>query len=149
VILFWLAFDVWGAMKGGGRVAYFAHLGGFAGGFVLGILMLELKIITMERYEKSLLQVFADYKKPDADEFKPQYDGYLGVIQKELHKQPESTTASSPAEQKTIALEPEMSKEELIRFTCSCGKRLKMLSKYAGRTGRCPKCNARVRIPDK
>ena len=33
MILFWLAFDIWGAMRGGGQVAYFAHLGGFAGGF--------------------------------------------------------------------------------------------------------------------
>ncbi len=149
MILFWLVFDVWGAMKGGGQVAYFAHLGGFAGGFVLAILMLKLKIVTMERYEKSLLQVLADYRKPSVDEFKPQYEGYLGMIQKELQEQPESIATSSPAEQETIALEPEIPKEEFIRFTCPCGKRLKMPSKYAGRMGRCPKCNARVRVPDK
>lgn len=149
MILFWLAFDVWGAIKGGGQVAYLAHIGGFTGGFVLAILMLKLKIVKMERYEKSLLQVLADYKKPSADEFKPQYKGYLGMIQKELQEQPESVATSSPAGQKTIPLEPEIPKEEFIRLTCSCGKRLKMPSKYAGRMGRCPKCNARVRIPDK
>jgi membrane associated rhomboid family serine protease len=149
MVLFWLAFDVWGAIKGGGQVAYFAHLGGFAGGFVLAVLMLKLKIVKMERYEKSLLQVFADYKKPSSDEFEPQYKGYLGMIQKELQEQPESIATRSPAEQKTITLEPEIPKEEFIRFTCPCGKRLKMPSKYAGRTGRCPKCNARIKIPDK
>jgi membrane associated rhomboid family serine protease len=37
MILFWLAFDILGVMVGGGGVAYFAHLGGFAGGFVLAI----------------------------------------------------------------------------------------------------------------
>jgi membrane associated rhomboid family serine protease len=149
MILFWLTFDVWGAAKGGGQVAYAAHLGGFAGGFALGILMLKLKIVTMERYEKSLLQVLADYKKPAADEFKPQYEGYLGMIQKEMQDQPKSIATSPHPEQKTIVLEPEIPKEEFIRFTCPCGKRLKMPLQYAGRVGRCPKCNAHVRIPDK
>jgi membrane associated rhomboid family serine protease len=36
MILFWLAFDIWGAMQGGGGIAYFAHLGGFAGGGCTG-----------------------------------------------------------------------------------------------------------------
>jgi len=78
-----------------------------------------------------------------------QYKGYLGMIQNELQEQPESVATSSPAEQKTIPLEPDMPEEEFIRFTCSCGKRLKMPSKYTGRMDRCPKCNACVRIPDK
>jgi len=149
MILFWLVFDVWGAIKGGGRVAYLAHIGGFAGGFVLAILMLKLKIVKMERYEKSLLQLLAGYKKPPADEFKPQYKGYLGLIQKDLQDQPESIATNSPVEQKTLSLESDIPREEFIHFTCSCGKRLKVPSKFAGRMGRCPKCNNRVRIPDK
>ncbi len=58
MILFWLAFDIWGAQTGVGNTAYFAHLGGFVGGFGLGVAMLLFGIIKMDRDEKSLLQVF-------------------------------------------------------------------------------------------
>jgi membrane associated rhomboid family serine protease len=148
MILFWLVFDIWGAASGGGTVAYFAHLGGFAGGFVIAISMLKLKLITMERYEQSLLQVIAEHKNPPQETSRPKY---VAILPKESKSE---SLATNPPEQtipralKPIPLEPQMPKEEFIRFTCSCGKRLKMPAKYAGRIGRCPYCNARLKIPN-
>jgi membrane associated rhomboid family serine protease len=148
MILFWLAFDVWGAMKGGGGVAYFAHLGGFAGGFVLAIVMLKLKLVVMEEgYEKSLLQLLSGRKGPAAYESTPCYIKHSGLEEKDLETvEPET---AEPAAMKTIPLEPEPPREEFIRFTCSCGKRFKVPLKYAGKTGRCPKCKLLMRLPDK
>jgi hypothetical protein len=148
MILFWVVFDVWGAMKGGGGVAYFAHLGGFAAGFVLAIAMLKLKLVVMEEgYEKSLLQLISGRKGPAAYESTPFYVGRSGLSEKDLETiKPET---AEPAEMKTIPLEPEPPKEEFIRFTCSCGKRFKAPLKYAGKTGVCPKCKLRVRLPYK
>ncbi len=57
MILFWLAWDLWGAAAGGGNVAYMAHLGGFAGGAGIGVLLLKSGMIEMDRSERSLLQV--------------------------------------------------------------------------------------------
>lgn len=57
MILLWLAFDIWGATAGGGGVAYMAHLGGFAAGAAVGVMLLERKWIEMDRGERSLLQV--------------------------------------------------------------------------------------------
>jgi len=37
--------------------------------------------------------------------------------------------------------------EELIRFLCSCGKRVKVSPKFAGKVGKCPKCGKPVQIP--
>jgi len=148
MILFWLAFDIWGMMKGGGRVAYFAHLGGFVGGFCIAVLMLKFKMVTMERYEKSLLQIIDDYINPPKDTFKPQYEGYLGMFQQEFEEQPKPE-AANPPELKTLPLAPLIPTEEFIRFACICGKHLKMPKKFAGKTGKCPKCQARVKIPDK
>jgi membrane associated rhomboid family serine protease len=148
MILFWVVFDIWGAMKGGGGVAYFAHLGGFAAGFVLAIVMLKLKLVVMdENYEKSLLQLIAGRKGPAAYESTPQYIRHAGLSEKDLETiKPET---AEPAEMPTIPLEPEPPREEFIRFACSCGKRLKIPTKYAGKTGVCPKCKLRVRIPEK
>ena len=145
MILFWLAFDIWGATQGGGEIAYFAHLGGFAGGFILAVLMLKLKLVKMERYEKSLLQVIEEYRNPPKNESEP--DRFLGAMQN-LQCRPEPV-AANPAPPKTISLELQTPKEEFIRFACPCGKQLKMSIEYAGMTGKCPKCKTRVRIPDK
>jgi hypothetical protein len=159
MILFWLVFDILGAMLGGGGVAYFAHLGGFAGGVVLAILMLKFKMLTMERYEKSLLQIIEEYRHPVVDESPAGYYSYLNATanpQEELPLVPippvpfePKTISFDPVEQpEKIPLEPQIRKDEFIRFACLCGKRLKMPAKFAGKTGKCPKCNARLKIPE-
>jgi membrane associated rhomboid family serine protease len=148
MILFWVVFDVWGAMKGGGGAAYFAHLGGFAGGFVLAIVMLKLKLVVMEEgYEKSLLQFLSGRKGAAAYESTPYYIKHSGLSEKDLETVKPETAES--AAMKTIPLEPEPPREEFIQFACSCGKRFKVPVKYAGKMGRCPKCKLRVRLPDK
>ena len=35
----------------------------------------------------------------------------------------------------------------LIRFSCLCGKRIKVPAEYAGQTGRCPACKKLIKIP--
>jgi membrane associated rhomboid family serine protease len=59
MVLLWLAFDIWGAITGGDNIAYFAHLAGFAIGFLLAILMLVLRWVQMEPGERSLLQILS------------------------------------------------------------------------------------------
>lgn len=162
MILFWLAFDIFGAMMGREGVAYLAHLGGFAGGVVIAILMLKLKLVVMEEgYEKSLLQMFSGRSKPHEYESTPFYIGHTGLTARDLEGTEPVTV--EPATPKTIPLEPaaipsaasaipsapEIPKEEFIRFTCSCGKRFKVPAKYAGKTGKCSKCKLRIKIPDK
>jgi membrane associated rhomboid family serine protease len=162
MILFWLAFDIWGAMGGGGGVAYFAHLGGFAGGVVLALLMLKYKMLTMERYERSILQVIEEYRHPTPIQagHSTQYYDYLSSTAKEQPELPLVPIPPVPFEPKTILfdpteqpqtkpVEPQIPKDEFIRFTCSCGKRLKMPAKYAGKTGKCPQCSGRLKIPNK
>jgi membrane associated rhomboid family serine protease len=161
VILFWLAFDILGAVLGGGGVAYFAHLGGFAGGVVLAILMLKYKMVTMERYEKSLLQIIEEYRHPVVDESPSRYYDYLGATTNQQEELPLVPIPPVPFEPKTVSfdppeqpqpekipLKPQITKDEFIRFTCSCGKRLKIPAKFAGKTGKCPQCNSRLKIPD-
>ena len=161
MILFWLVFDILGVILGGGGVAYFAHLGGFAGGVVLASLMLKFKMVTMERYEKSLFQVIEEYRHPSAIENPSSgYYGYLNAtanLQQELPLAPippvpfePKTISIDPVEKpQTIPLEPQKPQDEFIRFACACGKRVKMPAKYAGKTGKCPQCNARLKIPEK
>lgn len=154
VILLWLAFDIWGATSGGGRVAYFAHLGGFFAGVLLAIVMLKTKIVVMEpRYEKSLLDILAERRKPP----EPEPDRLYGNFQRDIEyaKSLEAKTAPAavavsvermPAEERRIQPD-EPPPEPFIRFACPCGKKVKIPAKYAGKTGRCPACKKQIRIP--
>jgi hypothetical protein len=170
MILFWLAFDIWGAAKGGGGVAYFAHLGGFFGGVGLALLMLKLKWVEMNpRYERSLVDIFTGRHKPAVVE---PVDWKLGWITRDVESASTLEPASAPAPVKapptTIpfpdddaterrtqtrpvaqkpAAQPAPNAEPMIRFMCRCGKRIKVPAKYAGKVGKCPLCKNPVKIP--
>ena len=58
ITLIWLGFDIWGASTGGGSVAYFAHIGGFAAGVVTGLVLLHFdKIDLTELDGRTLLEI--------------------------------------------------------------------------------------------
>jgi membrane associated rhomboid family serine protease len=64
MILLWLAFDIWGAVWGGGNIGYVAHLAGFAAGFALAVGLLALRWVEMDRGERSLLQIIRGEEPP-------------------------------------------------------------------------------------
>lgn len=60
LISIWLALDLLGAFSGAGNTAYVAHLAGLASGVVFGVIVVKRCWITMEPYERSLLDVLED-----------------------------------------------------------------------------------------
>lgn len=54
--LTWLGFDMFGALRGGGSVAYWARLGGFFAGVGVGFLALRQGWVTLTRYDHSSLE---------------------------------------------------------------------------------------------
>ena len=150
LILVWFAFDILGAMYGGGGVAYFAHIGGFLTGFGLAILLLKKKVIVMERDEKSILELLGLVKANKPTERRGDFahwqqqlvgeEGSQSAEEQQVHEE----EASQRAEMLFEAPEPAT---RFIRFHCRCGQRVKIPGKYAGLTGRCPKCSARLKIP--
>lgn len=155
MILLWLVYDILGAMffsNSTGGVAYFAHFGGFAAGFGLAILILKMKWIVMERYEKSLLQMWEGRKEPVSE----LYGANGGMFPYNFETQKLETAVNTEQEKlkKTVEVEKipfelEEPKDEFIRFMCACGKKVKAPVKYAGKIARCPRCQSRVRIPEK
>jgi len=154
MILFWLAFDIFGAIIQGGTVAYFAHLGGFAVGFGSAILMLKMKWVVMEdRYEKSLLRMWKERNEPVPE----LYGSHHGMYPYNVETQTLETAKNAEQgkmEKKTveaekIPFESEEPKDEFIRFMCSCGKKVKAPVKYAGKVARCPRCKKQVKIPER
>ena len=201
VILLWFALDIWRLMRGGGQVAYCAHIGGFITGFGLAILMLVFKTMTVEEYEKSLLQMIGVQKRPkrcadyrrdvsyrerdfidsQAEEARPRVTVEpIPLLESESVKQdvpaaePDSGTSrrheaepvipdgagpDAPLEKAKVQTpedkledfftEPlKKVRKEFVLMTCSCGKRFRVPLRFSARTGICPECKAKVKIPE-
>jgi len=148
VILLWFAFDILGAAYGGGGVAYFAHIGGFVAGFGLAILLLQAKLVVMERDEKSILELLGLVKKDTPAEHR----GDMAYWQQQLQggEGPSGENEEQAQQEQpppTVPLAVQAPSERFIRFTCRCGQRIKVAGRLAGQIGRCPKCSVRLRIP--
>jgi hypothetical protein len=157
MILFWFAFDLLGALLGGGGVAYFAHVGGFIAGFAIAVAMLRYKMVVMEpRYEKSLLDFYDEWRHPP----EPKPDAVFSNFQRDIEyaKQLEAPLPlpvsvappvmdNSRAEERLIVID-DPPPEEFIRFACTCGRKVKIPAKFAGKSGRCPACKKQIKIPN-
>ena len=155
MIGFWLVWDVLGVFCGGADagIAYYAHVGGFASGFGVAWLMCYTGWVTMEVYEKSLLQMWQGRRQRAAKGgLNPAYGEYARWVQKQDYQGKESAapgrelpavSADGATEEKTAPPAAQV----FIHVACSCGKAIKVPQRYAGRSGRCPHCKAKVRIP--
>jgi len=56
-------------------------------------------------------------------------------------------TPAAPSPRVSVHTRPQEVPVGIIRFSCECGKKLKMPIQYAGKTGRCPLCKRPVKIP--
>jgi hypothetical protein len=62
VILYWLAWDIFGLLRGGDtNVGFMAHVGGFATGFLLGNLFVCLKLVKMDEYDSPTLPEYLGF----------------------------------------------------------------------------------------
>jgi membrane associated rhomboid family serine protease len=93
MIALWFVFDIFGLLFGGGRTAYWAHLGGFVAGILTGIALLAFKVV--ETFEPTLLEIIS------GKEFDPEPQEYDW---QELHEM-----SAKKLDRKT--------KEELIMLT--------------------------------
>lgn len=167
LILFWLFWDILGALKwGSSGVAHFAHLGGFAAGVGLGVLFCKKGWCLLDEYDRSLVQIWQDRRKTkenrsfDATNIQPGDSIEDLKSAREIPIPPRPVVPmldlahgtptpavlvrSGPGTPTEAALTPQ---RQTIRFACSCGKKIKVSARYAGRFGKCPRCGARLRIP--
>ncbi|MEN6578655.1 MAG: rhomboid family intramembrane serine protease [Phycisphaerales bacterium] len=145
MILFRLFWDIVGALRGRPGVAYFAHLGGFATGFSIVMFMCWRGWIMMERHEGSLLDAWRKRREtPETNRLNVEC-ARLGLPRMD-ELGPERLSARAEAAQ-TPRPPVGQTRDDSIRFACTCGRRIKTLKKHAGRFGTCPQCGLRLRVP--
>jgi len=163
MILLWVLFNVFGALgsytSDTGGVAYFAHLGGLIAGFATAIVMLKTKMVTMEKYERSILQIFSKEENNGDSLVDRRYAGLERELKEAALEEKQEEKISKLAEKSDLLEQigqkyndltvPSSSIENVIRFTCFCGKRVKISDKYAGKIAKCPQCHKQISIPQK
>jgi membrane associated rhomboid family serine protease len=132
MILLWLVYDVLGLVLGGMGVAYAAHLGGFAAGFVLAFLLVRFGVLRKSPAEESLLALLHMEPGQPRDVRSARPGGAQSAG---------SASASPPARSGR-------SRGAVVTFECTCGTTLKAPPRLAGRHAKCPVCSQRVLIPE-
>jgi membrane associated rhomboid family serine protease len=139
LILFWLAFDILGAMGGAGRIAYYAHLGGFVAGAGIGAALLLLGWVRMNYGEKSLLVVLGLAEELERPRRRYAYDTPAPAAG--------AAWGGRPPTDEQISAEPAPPAESAIKIQCRCGRSLMASRIHAGSQTRCPYCNTLLTIP--
>lgn len=155
MILYWLGWDIFGVVAGFGGVAYWAHLGGFFSGAAIAVLLLKMKLVKTERYERSLLEWLAGEKDPGSADVSQYGDHLHRELQRVKAQEPAGQYQTEPVAAATASaggdsdedILASIAQARMIRFSCACGKQIKVKSKYAGRSGRCPACKNKIRVP--
>jgi len=159
IIFVWFVADLVTTFWGVNAVTYFVHILAFAAGVGLAVLMLKKEWVTMAKDEKSLLRML---KREELKKEQAEQEQEKKTEQKKTEAQQAAESAAAPRESGQMPAdsslmaapsgESKISAEfanNVIRFRCKCGRRLKVPAEYAGRTGRCPACKNRLTIPQK
>jgi len=158
IMLLGLAFDFLGVALGSGGVAHWAHIGGFAAGFILAILLMTLQWVSMDDTERTLLDIVGlrsawNNRVAAARALSTGYAGGTWSGRGSFSRHSMSPSASTlPRVHPLPPPEPParpmpVAQEVTIPVLCTCGKLLKAKREFAGRTGRCPACLAPIVIP--
>jgi rhomboid family protein len=157
VILFWLAFDIWGAIDGGGGIAYWAHLGGIIGGVVVASLFYHMRWIEMNRDEESLWETFrieplvgSSGNSSYAGQSSPGtgYQQSPGYQREPIQRKPIQRATIQPPPPPPLASVPlAESPPEFISFACDCGKRYRVAGEHGGKKTKCKACDTLMEIP--
>lgn len=155
MILFWLFFDILGAVLGVAGTAYYAHLGGFALGVALGFLLLALKVVKMNEDERSIVCIIREHSRNRLEDRLAEEARRAVLKAKQQEEERVRAQRVAALKKQAVAVKQSLpqapaatdNRPQFIRFSCSCGQRIKVPSSYAGRDGMCPGCKRRLTIP--
>jgi membrane associated rhomboid family serine protease len=147
IIFMWFFIDVFRATIGVECPTSYAHVWSFVAGFGLAALMLKKKWVTMEKDEKSLLQLLS--RKQEEPEAKEEVKVKVNNKGKEDEVDEKGRFVISKEEvtTKQAAGTGAPATDEYIYFSCSCGAKIRVRKEHAGKTGRCKHCHKPVQVP--
>lgn len=162
LVVIWLFFDILGVVLGGQGVAYWAHLGGLAGGIGVGLLLLKRGWVDIAPEDQTIYDAF-DIKGPPPtltdDDDEEEDDDHAGRFKPPTNAQerarlsmlgaagvrPANQPPPRPGAANATSNPPTAAVEKII-VGCRCGAKFRVVSTHVGKTARCPKCAQPLRI---
>ncbi len=137
LILLWFLADAYGACFGGeGHIAYWAHLGGFASGFVLGVVFLKTGLARM-----------ADFDNPTLlDYLQGKHKARQTLAEERKSFRRSSTTALSSVPPPRPRPAPAVTPADINVDCPHCGQNLDLPPEMLGAVFTCPACHGEIRI---
>lgn len=153
MILMWLAFDIWGATRSEGGVVYWGHIGGLFCGFCLALTMTYFRWVETKSMERSLLETWKvkckTRTKTPSPTMHPTEDNrnFRGNEWQTIPLPPALLKSKQTDNSDQEREKPTSSRQSFIYFECPCEKSLKIIIEHASKTGRCPQCNSKFKVP--
>ena len=138
LILFWFAVDAWHAFSGAeAGIAYWAHVGGFVSGVVLGFLFLKTGLVKMASYDNpTLLDYMTGNNKSRTG---------LG-FEKESFIRPSLISSYQKTSGKILKSDM-VSVDSDVNMDCPhCSQNMDVPSEMIGKEFQCPSCDGSILI---
>ena len=157
VVLLWLSIDAAGVMATGANWgACIGHLGGFAAGVVMGLTLLVAKLVPIDpNQDECILQVFTlgkerwglDPSSSDGEAGQAQDQSPHATLDEPAAVGQDAKAAEDIRAVECVAPSRPQSPDEIIRFHCRCGQKIKMPVANIGSVTKCPTCSILIVIP--
>ncbi|MFC1498061.1 rhomboid family intramembrane serine protease [Verrucomicrobiota bacterium] len=138
LILFWFALDAWHAFSGAENgIAYWAHVGGFVSGVVLGFFFLKTGLVKMASYDNPTL---LDYMSGEHNLRKGLAHEKESFIRPKLTSSYMESTGRSKKSDENLILSD-------INMDCPhCSQNLDIPQEMIGAAFQCPSCNGTIQL---
>ena len=159
IVLLWFGFDAYGALSHSqSGIAYWAHLGGFISGVMLGVLFLRRGWAKMESYDNPTLLDYIFKDKPQRKTREERADhgfGRLGrsaapLVKTEPMRTPVPPTKPPPPSERAATPEKSEAHQQPEQFTnidCPhCAQNLDMPTDMIGISFACPACAKQILV---
>ena len=171
MVMIWAGLNLWGGWAADRGLAIWGQFGGLGAGLLLGAIMLKFNLVRIDETEKTLFDYLGwKVKKSGKDWSAIKEDGQEWLQQEGMKKSksgvgigqigsfkankavekpgPKLADTKSVVEAGETKIASALDKHDgFIRFQCACGKSIKAPQQQAGKSGRCPKCSAKIQIP--
>jgi hypothetical protein len=140
IVLAWLVFDMLAVAIFEPTWGYLVHLSNFVFGIVISITLLKLRVVPIDRDDKTLLQIIMHEESPDEAWSESWSVRKAKIVQEEEQD-------SKGIEESIRKPVPQEANTESIRVLCQCGEIIEAPAGTEGQAKHCPKCSRRVVIP--
>lgn len=153
----WFILDLFGALFGGGGIAYGAHIAGLLLGLGAGVALLKSRLVVIEEPERSLLDLLGHGPKPE-----PVTEPQRAAPRRPRAAAPRVSAPSSPAS--AAVARPALARARAAvatpapaglrrdpltaTVTCACGADNRVSRLFAADTAPCVACGAPLPLPD-